>query len=130
MKNVFKTFAILFLAIVSMACNKEDDFVFDAKSLAQTAWIGSEVITNSGQVIRTKGVDMQFLTTTEGQCVMNEDGVETEVYTFKYSIKGKIMKIEDTPLDGKRTLLVSNNDKIILEMFSSYTVRLTLSRRY
>lgn len=129
MKNVFKTFAILFLAIVSMACNKEDDFVFDAKSLEQTTWIGSVVITDGGQVIRTKGVDMQFLTTTEGQCVMNEDGVETEVYAFKYSIKGKIMKIENTPLDGNWTLLVFDNDKIVLEMLSSYTVRLNLSRR-
>lgn len=129
MKNVFKTFAILFLAIVSMACNKEDDFVLDAKSLEQTTWIGSEVITDGGQVIRTKGVDMQFLTTTEGQCVMNEDGVETEVYAFKYSIKGKIMKIENTPLDGNWTLLVFDNDKIVLEMLSSYTVRLNLSRR-
>lgn len=130
MKNVFKTFAILFLAIVSIACSKEDDFVFDAKSLAQTAWIGSEVITDGGQAIRTKGVDIQFLTTTGGQCVMNEDGVETEVYAFKYSIKGKIMKIENTPLDGNWILLVSDNDKIVLEMLSSYTVRLTLSRRY
>ena len=37
MKNLFRTFVILFLAIVSTSCsNDNDDFRFDSESLKQT----------------------------------------------------------------------------------------------
>lgn len=131
MKNLFKTFAILFLTITSIACGKDnDDFVFNTKSLEQTTWAGTEIISDGGQVIRMKGVNIQFLTTTKGKYIINEDGTEAEVYDFKYSVKGKIMNIENGTLNGNWTLLELDKDKIVLEMLSSYKVALTLSKIY
>lgn len=131
MKNLFKTFAILFLTITSIACGKDnDDFVFNAKSLEQTTWVGTEIISDGGQVIRMKSVNIQFLTTTKGKYIINEDGTEAEVYDFKYSVKGKIMNIENGTLNGNWTLLELDKDKIVLEMLSSYKVALTLSKIY
>lgn len=131
MKNLFKTFAILFLTITFIACSKDnDDFVFNVKSLEQTTWVGVEVVSDGGQVIRMKSVNIQFLTTTKGQYVINEDGTEAEVYDFKYSVKGKIMNIENGTLTGNWTLLKLDKDNIVLEMFSSYKVTLTLNKRY
>ena len=77
-----------------------------------------------------KSVNIQFLTTTKGKYIVNEDGTEAEVYDFKYSVKGKIMNIENGTLNGNWTLLELDKDKIVLEMLSSYKVALTLSKIY
>ena len=117
MKNLFRTFVILFLAIVSTSCsNDNDDFRFDSESLKQT--------------IRTINVEMQFFDTQNGQYILREDGFGAEVYKFNYSIEGKIMNIEDGPLFSKRTMLEFAKDRMVLEALSSYKSTLTLNRRY
>ena len=106
MKNLFRTFVILFLAIVSTSCsNDNDDFRFDSESLKQTTWEGVNLVTDGDKTIRTINVEMQFFDTQNGQYILREDGFGAEVYKFNYSIEGKIMNIEDGPLFSKRTML-------------------------
>lgn len=119
-------------AISLVSCNKDnkEDFVFSSESLRQTTWEGTEVVIDGGKVIRTIDVTMQFYTTDNGQYILKEEGSETEVYNFKYSIEGKIMDIKDGPLFSKRTILEASKDKLVLEAFSSFKSTLTLNRLY
>lgn len=119
-------------AISFVSCNKDDndDFVFSTESLKQTNWEGTEVVIDGDQIIRTIDVTIQFFTADSGQYILKEEGSETEVYNFKYSIEGKIMDIKDGPLYSKRTLLECSKDKMVLEAFSSFKSTLTLNRLY
>ena len=130
MKNLFRTFVILFLAIASTSCSNNNDFRFDSESLKQTTWEGVNLVTDGDKIIRTINVEMQFFDTQNGQYILREDGFGTEVYEFNYSIEGKIMNIEDGPLFSKRTILEFSKDKMVLEALNSYKSTLTLNRRY
>ena len=127
-----KLLSLLILSIFLSCCTKADDneIEFDAKSLAQTTWEGTNVVTDGDQIVRTINVEMQFITSTNGRYVLKEKDSEVEVYDFKYSIEGKIMNIEDGPLFGNRTLIEIGKDKIVLEALSSYRSTLTLVRMY
>lgn len=130
MKNLFRTFVILFLAIASTSCSNNNDFRFDSESLKQTTWEGVNLVTDGDKILRTINIEMQFFDTQNGQYILREDGFGTEVYEFNYSIEGKIMNIEDGPLFSKRTILEFSKDKMVLEALSSYKSTLTLNRRY
>lgn len=130
MKNLFRTFGILFLAIVSTSCNDHNDVLrFNPESLKQTTWEGVELVTDGDKTLRTIQVEMQFFATQKGQYILREKGLDAEVYKFNYSIKGKIMHIKDGPLFSKRTLLEFSKDKIVLEALNSYKSTLTLYKR-
>lgn len=126
-----KIFRVLFLLVISLflvnCSDEKDEFRFDAQSLRQTTWEGTNLVTDGNQVVRTIGVIIQFFTIDTGQYVLKEDG-STEVYNFKYSIDGKIIDIEDGPLWGKRTLIKFNKNTMVLEAFSSYKSTITLSK--
>ncbi|GGJ81646.1 hypothetical protein H8788_22060 [Parabacteroides faecis] len=130
MKNLFRTFVILFLAIASTSCSNNNDFRFDSESLKQTTWEGVNLVTDGDKILRTINIEMQFFDTQNGQYILREDGFGTEVYEFNYSIEGKIMNIEDGPLFSKRTILEFSKDKMVLEALNSYKSTLTLNRRY
>lgn len=130
MKNLFRTFVILFLTIASTSCSNNNDFRFDSESLKQTTWEGVNLVTDGDKILRTINIEMQFFDTQNGQYILREDGFGTEVYEFNYSIEGKIMNIEDGPLFSKRTILEFSKDKMVLEALSSYKSTLTLNRRY
>lgn len=130
MKNLFRTFVILFLAIASTSCSNNNDFRFDSESLKQTTWEGVNLVTDGDKILRTINIEMQFFNTQNGQYILREDGFGTEVYEFNYSIEGKIMNIEDGPLFSKRTILEFSKDKMVLEALNSYKSTLTLNRRY
>lgn len=130
MKNLFRTFVILFLAIASTSCSNNNDFRFDSESLKQTTWEGVNLVTDGDKILRTINIEMQFFDTLNGQYILREDGFGTEVYEFNYSIEGKIMNIEDGPLFSKRTILEFSKDKMVLEALNSYKSTLTLNRRY
>ena len=130
MKNLFRTFVILFLAIASTSCSNNNDFRFDSESLKQTTWEGVNLVTDGDKILRTINIEMQFFDTQNGQYILREDGFGTEVYEFNYSIEGKIKNIEDGPLFSKRTILEFSKDKMVLEALNSYKSTLTLNRRY
>ena len=130
MKNLFRTFVILFLAIASTSCSNNNDFRFDSESLKQTTWEGVNLVTDGDKILRTINIEMQFFDTQNGQYILREDGFGTEVYEFNYSIEGKIMNIEDGPIFSKRTILEFSKDKMVLEALNSYKSTLTLNRRY
>ncbi|WP_370862145.1 hypothetical protein [Parabacteroides faecis] len=130
MKNLFRTFVILFLAIASTSCSNNNDFRFDSESLKQTTWEGVNLVTDGDKILRTINIEMQFFDTQNGQYILREDGFGTEVYEFNYSIEGKIMNIEDGPLFSKRTILEFSKNKMVLEALNSYKSTLTLNRRY
>ena len=128
MKNLFRTFVILFLAIASTSCSNNNDFRFDSESLKQTTWEGVNLVTDGDKILRTINIEMQFFDTQNGQYILREDGFGTEVYEFNYSIEGKIMNIEDGPLFSKRTILEFSKNKMVLEALNSYKSTLTLNR--
>ena len=130
MKNLFRTFVILFLAIASTSCSNNNDFRFDSESLKQTTWEGVNLVTDGDKILRTINIEMQFFDTQNGQYILREDGFGTEVYEFNYSIEGKIMNIEDGPLFSKRTIVEFSKAKMVLEALNSYKSTLTLNRRY
>ncbi len=128
MKTIITLFVFMFSAILS-SCSDSDDFNFTGKSLKQTSWEGTELVTDGNEIIREISVIIRFITDNNGEYILKEDGT-SEVYNFKYSIEGKIMTIEDGPLFSKRTLLEYSKNKIILETESSYTSTLTIYRKY
>lgn len=134
MRTRILTWVIIALigAISFVSCNKDDkdDFLFSTESLRQTTWEGTEVVIDDGNVIRTIDVTIQFYTTDDGQYILKEEGSQTEVYNFEYSIEGEIMDIKDGPLFSKRTILEASKDKMVLEAFSSFKSTLTLNRLY
>lgn len=120
------------LSIVLTNCTEalNDEFEFNAKSLVQTTWEGTEVVIDGNQTVREMDVEIQFTTSTSGKYVIKEKGAEIEVYDFMYSIEGKIMNIQDGPLYGNRTLIEIGKDRMVLEGLNSYKATLTLVRKY
>lgn len=130
--KLLKLLSFLILSIFLTNCTEadENDVEFNAESLAQTTWKGTEVVTDGDQIVRTMNVEMQFITSTNGRYVLKEKGSEVEVYDFKYSIEGKIMNIEDGPLFSNRTLIEIGKNKMVLVGLGSYKTTLTLVRMY
>lgn len=132
-----KIFNVIFLLIFSfllISCSEDnnEDFRFDAKSLKQTTWEGTKLITDGDQVIRSEHILMQFFTIDSGQYIVKQEegAAETQIYDFKYSIEGKIMKITEAPFSTNWTLVKMDKDKLVLEAFGSYKLTLTLYKKY
>ena len=70
MKNLFRTFVILFLAIASTSCSNNNDFRFDSESLQQTTWEGVHLVTDGDKILRTINIEMQFFDTQNGQYIL------------------------------------------------------------
>lgn len=129
-----KIFNFIFLLLFSSfltCCSNDDteDFIFDAESLKQTTWEGTELVTDGDQLISTTNVVMQFFTINSGQCIIKQENEQTLVRDFKYSIEGKLMKTEGG-LSATWTLVDMGKDKLVFEAFSSYKVTLTLYKMH
>lgn len=130
-----KIFNFVFLLLFSsfLTCCSDDeteDFRFDAESLVQTIWEGTELVTDGDKVISSENIEMRFFTTNSARCFIKEEGKETLVRDFKYSINDKLMKIEDGPLWNTWFIIEAKKDKLVLETMSSYKVTLTLYKKY
>jgi len=123
-----KTLCLLILGFLLFSCSSDDEV--NSTSLSQTTWKGTETVTDGEQIIRKMEIEMQFFTAKTGQYIINEIGQEPEVYTFNYSVAGKIMDIDNGPLSSKRTLLEANEKYMKMEALNSYKSTLILNREY
>lgn len=130
-----KIFNVVFLLILSsfLTCCSDDDteeFRFDAGSLVQTIWEGTELVTDGDKVKSSVNIEIRFFTINSARCFIKEEGKETLVRDFKYSINDKLMEIEDGPLWNTWFIIEAKKDKLVLETMSSYKVTLTLYKKY
>ena len=120
------------LAVFALAgCDKgSDSFEFNAQSLEQTTWEGEVVVTDSGKVVESKSIRLQFYTIGTGIYVTKQAGYSNETTDFDYSIDKKMMDIiAEGSLNGKYLLLEFSKSKMVLETFGDYTVTITLHRK-
>lgn len=129
-KGIAWIMIVLAFSVLVSCSDDKDDFMFDGKSLKQTTWEGTELLTNGDQVIRTSSIEIQFFSEKNGKYVLKTPGFSTDVSDFNYVIEGKMMNIKDSLLSGMYMLLEMNKDKMVLEMLGSSKVTLTLKRKY
>ena len=88
------------------------------------------VVTDSGKVVESKSIRLQFYTIGTGIYVTKQAGASNETTDFDYSIDKKMMDIiAEGSLNGKYLLSEFSKSKMVLETFGDYTVTITLHRK-
>lgn len=139
MKEKIKTFVILFMIIISIACSKDSDnneLNFSEKFLKQTQWKGVLHETDKwGKGEYVVDIGLVFYTENKGKCSTKRGETPPFEYDFDYSINGYMLYISEMKgdIDGYWLLIQFDDNLIVLEKGTggdgAYKGVLTLTRK-